>query len=252
MSTSNSSIDAGSPKTENKEKLTVGQIFSDSLDLYKANPVIIIPSLIPVAYMIVGALVLGFLIAGMTGLSSFYPWSFDSQDLILMPIMGTMGLFMLIFVLGFMVALILANGVTIEMVKAAFEGGKAYTSLAWESVKEKLQSLLVASILVGILIILGFLLLILPGIVLYFLLYFVAQTIIIDKKGAAESLSASYKFIAANLIDAVQIVLISVALSFITLMIPYLGILLNLIVTPFVISLATIFYIDRRRYREIK
>jgi len=80
---------------------------------------------------------------------------------------------------------------------------------------------------------------------LTFLLYFVAQAIMIDDEGAVGSLKASYRFVRSNLGDSVIIILISIAIAFILSIIPIIGDILLLLAMPFLISLATLLYIDR-------
>jgi len=81
---------------------------------------------------------------------------------------------------------------------------------------------------------------------LTFLLYFVAQAIMIDDEGAVGLLKASYRFVRSNLGDLDIINLISIAIASILSIIPIIGDILLLLAMPFLISLATLLYIDRR------
>lgn len=145
----------------------------------------------------------------------------------------------------FLILFILAEGMTIVMIRDAFEGSSADLSSAWESIRGKIGALLIASLLVAVIVGLGYIFLIVPGIILTFLLYFVAQAIMIDDEGAVGSLKASYRFVRDNLGDSVIIILISIAIVGI-LYITLIGYILMPLAMPFLISLATLLYIDRR------
>ena len=151
-----------------------------------------------------------------------------------------------IFLIVFFALLVLAEGMTIEMVQQAFKGGRSDLSSAWEITKGKLATLIIAAIVVSIILFIGYVLLIIPGLILTLLLYFVAQAIMIDNNGALESLGTSYNFVKANLEDSAIIVLLSIAIYFVLSMIPLLGILLAFVAMPYLIALSTLLYIDRR------
>jgi hypothetical protein len=221
-------------------------LLSKALELYKENPIIVVPSLLPVGWSIISSVLLAALIFGTTTrpyYSSYY--SYDPGDAMMGWIAGMMG-GMAVFLIGFLALLVLAEGMTIVMIRDAFEGGRADLNNAWESTKGKLVTLIIAAIVVSVILVLGYALLVIPGLILTLLLYFVAQAIMIDDKGALESLGTSYNFVKANLTDSVIIVLLSIAIYFVLSMIPLLGILLVLVAMPYFIALSTLLYIDRR------
>lgn len=226
------------PEAGRPVKLTISEIFSRSFEIYKANPVIIVPSLIPVAWIFLASIAL---LAGMIGFVGLRGAGADVGGLVA-GLIGGLG----VFLLGFMILFLVAEGITIEMIREAYSGGSADLRRGWEASKGKMATLIVASVVAGIIIVLGYILFIIPGVILTILLYFVAQAIMIDNKGALESLSTSYSFVMANLTDAVIIILVSIAMHLIVSWIPVLGLLLSLIILPYVISLATLLYIDRR------
>jgi len=217
--------------------MTISDIFSRSFEIYKENPVIIVPSLIPIAWAIIATFTI---LAGVYGAIAGGFLYGDFEELFTTLIIG-IGVFVIVFI----ILLILTEGMTIVMVRDAFEGGGADLSSAWESTKGKIGALLIASLLVAIILFLGYTCLIIPGLILTFLLYFVAQAIMIDDEGAVGSLKASYRFVRSNLGDSVIIILISIAITFILSIIPIIGDILLLLAMPFLISLATLLYIDR-------
>jgi hypothetical protein len=228
--------------TGNKGSMTISDLLSRAFELYKENPIIIVPSLLPVAWSIISTVLLAALIFG-TASRPYY--MHDSGDAMMAWISGMIG-GTAVFFIGFLALLVLAEGMTIEMIREAFEGGQADLGRSWQLTKGKLGALIVAAIVVSIILSLGYVLLIIPGLILTLLLYFVAQTIVIDNKGALESLGASYEFVKANLTDSAIVALLSVAIYLVLSMIPLLGILLVLIAMPYLIALSTLLYIDRR------
>ena len=231
--------------TGSKGSMTISDLLSRAFELYKENPIIVVPSLLPVAWSIISTVFLAALIFGSTTRPYYSPYSYDSGGAMMGWIVGMMG-GMALFLIGFLALLVIAEGMTIEMIREAFEGGRADLSSAWESTKSKLAPLIVAAIVVSVILFFGYVLLVIPGLILTLLLYFVAQAIMIDNKGALESLGASYNFVKANLTDSAIVALLSIAIYFVLSMIPLLGILLVLVAMPYLIALSTLLYLDRR------
>ncbi len=89
----------------------------------------------------------------------------------------------------------IANGVCVKCASDLIEKGKASLGESFNFTVTKLLSLLVAALITGILIVLGFLALIVPGIILYIMFYLVVPTIVIENIGAFDSLSRSRKLV---------------------------------------------------------
>ena len=234
-----------SMSTGSKGSMTISDLLSRAFELYKENPIIVVPSLLPVAWSIISTVFLAALIFGTATRPYYSPYSYDSGGAMMGWMVGMMG-GMAVFLIGFLALLVIAEGMTIEMIREAFEGGRADLSSAWESTKSKLAPLIVAAIVVSVILFFGYVLLVIPGLILTLLLYFVAQAIMIDNKGALESLGASYNFVKANLTDSAIVALLSIAIYFVLSMIPLLGILLVLVAMPYLIALSTLLYLDRR------
>lgn len=230
-----------------KGEMTISDIFSRSFEIYKANPSIIIPYLIPMLWVVFGSMVLlaGLIGGGMLseGLTDDFAANPDFPEGLSVAIAGGLGLFIIVTIVLFIVA----QGVTVEMIKEAFDGDAASLSKAWVATKGKIGTLFLSSVLSSILIVIGYILIIIPGLILTFLLYFIAQAIMIDDKEAVDALKTSYSFVRDNLTDALLIILISMALPVVLSLIPVLGSLLVLVAMPFLISLATLLYMDRRK-----
>ncbi len=215
-------------------KMTLGEIFSKAFELYRRNPIMIVPSLVPIAALIVGLVIF----AGFVGVAAIL----GGDGLLAFSALGGL----LIFIIIMIVLFFMAEGVTIEMILQASAGNRADLTLAWEASKSKMEPLILSSILAGIITVLGYILFIIPGIILSFVLYFVAQAVMIDGKSGMDALKMSYNFVKENVSDAVILIIVSVVISVVLPSIPLIGALLSLLVLPYIYALATLFYMDRK------
>jgi len=229
------SLQAIPGEPESVKKMSLGEIFSSSWEIYKSHPVIVVPSLIPVLWLILGMM---FLVAGFAGWAMFG----DPSGFAAFSMMGWMMLFLIVLAVSFIVA----QGLSIEMIRNAWLGQPVDLGRAWEASKSKMGSLIAASLLAGILTALGYMLLIVPGLILTAMLYFVAQAVMIDNRGAVDSLGVSYRFVRANLEDAVVIIIISMAIGLMLAAVPGIGPFLSLFAMPYIYALATLLYMDRK------
>jgi hypothetical protein len=237
---------AGAPATPSDKaqtrvpgRMTLGEIFSKAFEIYRNNPIMIAPSLLPIAVSILGLL----LFAGFVGMAAILG---GGGGFLAVSAIGGFLLFIIVLIVSFFVA----EGVTIEMIKEASAGNRADINSAWESSKGRMEPLILSSILAGIITVLGYLLLIIPGIILSFIFYFVAQAVMIDGRSGMEALKTSYGFMKENLSDAVILILVSMIMSLVLSVIPLIGPLLCLLVIPYIYALATLFYMDRREMPE--
>lgn len=120
----------------------------------------------------------------------------------------------------------IVNGVLIKSASDIIENGKTSLGSSFKFVVSKLPSLLVASLIVGILAMLGLLLLIIPGIIISLMFYLVIPVIIIEKKGAIESLTRSRELVSHRWLKTFALSLI------IVLIIGALAFVVNLILAP--------------------
>lgn len=216
----------------------LGEIFSQALKIYRQNPIIIVPSLIPISALVLGMLIF----VGYLGLVAV----FADGGFLALSFLASIILFAILMV----VLIFLAEGASIEMIRQASMGGAADLSAAWESTRNNLEPLVLTSILAGIMIALGYALFFIPGLILSFAFYFVTQTVMIDGKSGLDALKASYGFVEANLSDCLIVVLASLAISAILHSVPVIGQLLGLISLPYFYALATLLYLDRDLERK--
>jgi len=92
----------------------------------------------------------------------------------------------------------IANGVCVKCASDLIEKGKASLGESFNFALNKLLVLLVATLITGILVVLGFLALIVPGIILYIMFYLVVPAIIIENIGVFESLSRSRRLVSGR------------------------------------------------------
>ena len=219
---------------ENKAgKRDLGEIFSEALEIYRHNPILIVPSLVPVSALVLGMLIF----VGYLGLMAI----FADGGFLALSFLASLLLFAVLMV----VLIFLAEGASIEMISQASMGDTADLSTAWTSTRNNLEPLVLTSILAGIMIALGYALFFIPGLILSFAFYFITQVVMIDGRSGLEALKASYRFVEANLSDCMIVVLASLAISAVLHSIPVIGPLLGLLSLPYIYALATLLYLDR-------
>jgi len=208
--------------------LSIGEVFRESLDLYKS-----IPSLLPGLWVFIAPFV------GLAGPMALF--SVGALGAGVATLMVGMAVFFLIYFILF----ILAEGMTVEMIEEVYSGRSASLGSALEAVLEKIGPLVIASILVATLFSIGYVIFILPGLILTFLLWFVPQAIMLEDEGAVGSLKRSFEFVRDNAGDALIIVLVSIGLHVVLSVIPFIGWILLLVTMPYFIGLTTLLYIER-------
>ena len=221
---------AGGAGTGRRRSLS--EIFSKALDIYRDNLILIVPSLIPVAAAALGMIVL----IGSVGLLAV----FSGDEFVAF---STVAVFFL-FLIAMFALFFLAEGLTIEMIKQATSGGRSDISAAWQSSKPRMEPLILSSLLAGIIVALGYMLFVIPGLILSFAFYFVAQAVMIDGRSGVQALRASYRFVEANLADALIVIVVSLALGAVLPAIPLIGPLASLLSLPYIYALATLLYMD--------
>lgn len=119
------------------------------------------------------------------------------------------------------------SGILIKSASDIIEKGETNISDSFKFAFSKLPSLLVASLIIGILTVLGLLLLVIPGIIISLMFYLAIPVIIIEEKGALESLTRSRELVSHRWLKTFALSLI------IGLIIMVLTFLVNLILSPF-------------------
>ena len=222
-------------------KRSLGDIFSEAFEIYRSNPIMIVPSLLPFAALIFGIA----FFASFLGLAAVIG---DWGGIMAFSAVGGLLLFIALLIVLFFVA----EGLTIEMIKEASLGKKVDLNLAWKASKGRMEPLILSSILAGIITAVGYLLLVIPGIILSFALYFVAQAVMIDGRSGIDAIKTSWRFVGGHLSDSIVIILVSMLISIVLQSIPGIGPLLCLLSLPYIYALATLLYLDQKKMPPAK
>jgi hypothetical protein len=163
----------------------------------------------------------------------------------------------LAFILGIISWIIgsVISGVCVKCASELIEKGKASLGESFNFTVYKLPSILIATLIAGILVALGLLALIVPGIILYIMFYLVIPAIMIENIGALDSLSRSRRLVSNRWLKTFVLALIvglilGIAAFVVNLIMAPLGIyssLVGSIITAFVqpiipISLTVYYY----------
>ncbi len=185
-------------------------VLKNGIEVSKKNYIIFVPTIAVMAIMFVLSLILIGVGAMMAGV-------------------------FLISIIGMILGLF-AHGMTIGMAKEAIDTGSTSLASGINIAVSRFVPLLIAAIVVGIIVTIGLLLLIIPGLIAAFLLMFTFVAIVVDNMGAVEAMKKSFEVIKSQLSDAIIlfIALIVVGVIFIIAnmilnVIPFLGQLLGMI-----------------------
>ena len=185
------------------KKIDVGDALSRSTNILTGRPAIMLPQVIAVIPNLIG---------GILAYSFFNPLGF-------------------VFFIASFVLSVIVGGSYPSLVKATLEGGQISVANAMANAYHRFWSLLAAGILVGLIVVLGLIALIVPGIIFLTWYAYTVPAIILEDKGAIEGMSASkafgrdkkgstfFIFLVAGTVGVVLYIL-QVGLSFIS---PFLG-----------------------------
>lgn len=183
--------------------MEVTKLFSDGIDILKKNPVIAAP--LVVVGIIVGALTLALLGGAMAGAGMMAFGGFK-------PSLGMMGALLGgVLVVGIisMVLNLLAMGMTYVMADDAIKG-KADLNAGIQRTLGNIANLVVVSILVGVIVIVGMFLLVLPGIVAAYLLMFAIPMVMLDNKNPVDALKESFGLVKSHVGDTIVFAVLAI------------------------------------------
>lgn len=174
-------------------ELSIGEIMSLTFKLYTSE---FLPFFLP--FLIAGA------ITGLFGYVVYLsfplphsPTIYTSEELM----RWFFALVSTLIVIGFLTGLLtwvlgtLTTGIAVKHASDNIEKGSAKLDVSLNSALIQLPSLLVAQLVVGILTVIGTLLFLVPGIIIAVMFWLTIPTIIIEQKGAFESLGRSKKLV---------------------------------------------------------
>lgn len=180
--------------------IDIGKVLSTCLDYIKQNPVILAPQLaVGVLSFVLTLLILG------TANAGFVP----VRGMDIAAILGAFALFALIMA----VASLIAWGLSASMAADVVESGSTSLGSGFSRFASKLGPILVVEILGGIIVAIGLVLCILPGIAAAFFLMFSLAAVVYGNMGPIEAIQASLATVKNNLVDALVIAGIAIGLS---------------------------------------
>ncbi len=228
---------------------TIGEMFSEAFKIMVKNPIVLVPSLIPVGWSVTAAAA-G--IIGFAGLSELGDDDVEWDTIIT----G----FALWAILSMLISF-WSYAATIRMIAMSSE--KKGVKLLLDGVITSLErtfTLLIGGIVFSIIVVVGGLFFFIPGLIAFLLMIMFVQAIMIDNKGPIGSLSKSMEVVRANLGSAIVIFLAVMVIpimievqSALVAVLPLwatwgniLAALFALIIQVYIVSLATVFYTSRR------
>lgn len=234
--------------------MSISKVFKESLAVARGNPLIFIPMLAASIFSaLVGLIFVGSAVPMLQNMSADQIANNPEQALAGAGAAAG-GMFLFSIISGF-VGLI-THSMTVGMADIAFQGEKASLKNGWERIISRIVPVIIASILMGIFVGLGLILLVLPGIILAFFLMFTLIAVVVSDLGAFQAIGRSFKTVGKNFgatfvtfLVIIGLAIITGLLNFIISLIPVLGIVLSMIVFAVFTGFVTIFLV--RVYREM-
>jgi hypothetical protein len=234
--------------------MSISKILKESIAVAKGNPLIFIPML---AASVLSA-VLSLIFAG-----SAVPMAgrFSSEQIAANPEQALAGVgvaaggMLIIGIISAFVGL-LTHSMTVAMADTALKGEQATLQNGWSRIISRIVPVIIASILMGVIVGAGFIMLVLPGIILAFFLMFTLVALMVDNLGAFKAIGQSFKTVGKNFGATFITFLVILGLgiltgiaAFIVALIPLLGAVLSMIIYALFTGFVTIFIV--RVYRDL-
>jgi hypothetical protein len=227
--------------------MNIAGLLQNSFLKVKSNPVILVPVLAStVLIAIVSLILVGTMVPQLGPIRSDAAITADEA-------VGYAGM-----AVGRMVALLvvstivglLAHGMTVLMADDALNERPVKLSTAWQKVRQRLAALIGTSVVVGLLVSVGLMLLILPGVVLAFFLMFSFVALMVLDLSPLSALSRSFTTVRSHFASSFVFFLVMIALgllvglvNFVVAMIPVLGALLTIVVMSVYLSFLSVFVV---------
>lgn len=226
--------------------MNISKTLGMSWRVAKDNPMVIVPMLAASVFgVVLSLIVVGSAVPTIAGFGDD-PSAITSEQAIA-GIGAAIGGGFLVSVISGIVGL-LAHGLTVAMADLALRGESATLAAGWARFTPRLLPVIVASVLVGLIVGLGTLLLVLPGIVAGFLLIFTIVAVVVDDAGPGQAISSSAQTVIRNFGATFVFFLVVLGLgilagivSTIVGTIPFLGAILTMIVSAAFTGFLTIF-----------
>ncbi|MEX2445096.1 MAG: hypothetical protein WD492_15950 [Alkalispirochaeta sp.] len=227
--------------------MSIVGILKTSLVRLKENPVILIPILaISVVLAILSLLLIGSMVPQMGPFQTDATISAEEA----MGFAGmALGRFITLMVIGSIVGL-LGHGMTVLMANDALTGTPVSLKDAWNRTTGRVVALVLASLLVGIIVSIGFVLLVIPGIILAFFLMFTFVALMLNESNPLQAVGRSFQVVKQNFASVFVFFLVLIALGLLVAvvnmvigLIPVLGSILAVILGSVYATFVSVFVV---------
>jgi hypothetical protein len=212
--------------------MDIGGILKESIYTVKNNIIIIVPTI--VVSVIIAFLTLLLIGGGNASIPVMGDEELGDPSAMMPAAGGLMGMLLVIGIISMVLGTI-SHGVVVAMAKEAIETGKTSINSGINAVVGKIGHLVVAAIIVSLIVMIGIVFFIIPGLIAAFLLMFTFVGIIVKNLNAIEAMQKSFELVKANLKDSIVLFtailvvgfLFSIASNFLNV-IPLIGQLMGL------------------------
>ena len=228
-------------------RMSIVGLLKTSFTRFRENPVMLVPILaIGVVVALVSLILIGTMVPSILPSQSDATLSADEA----MNVAGmAMGRIITLAVIGSILGL-LGHGMTVLMANDALTGQPVRLADAWNRATARIVPLILASLLVGIIVTIGFVLLILPGIVLAFFLMFTFVALMLDESNPLQAIGRSFGVVKDNFASVFVFFLVLIALAVLVGvvntvigLIPILGQILAVIIGSVYASFVSVFVV---------
>lgn len=190
--------------------MSIVNLLQTSFARLKENPVILVPILaISVVLAILSLLLIGSMVPQMGPFQS--DTAISAEEAVGFAGMA-LGRFITLMVIGSIVGL-LGHGMTVLMAHDALTGNAVSLKEAWNRTSGRIVALLLASLLVGIIVSIGFVLLVIPGIVLAFFLMFTFVALMLNESNPLQAIGRSFQVVKQHFASVFVFFLVLIALG---------------------------------------
>lgn len=227
--------------------MSITSILKQSLEIAKKNPVLFVPMLaLTVIASLLSLVFLGSMVPFFGGMSGGEQVS--SQEALTAAGAAVSGMFAVLIlssILGF-----IAHGMTVAMADDAVREVPVSLKTGFNKTLAKILPLIISAVLVGIIVSIGFILLVIPGIIAAFLLMFTFLAVMLDNENAFKAMGKSFKMVTGHFSAVFVLFLVLIALgllsgiiSTVVGMIPILGVVLAIIVSAVYTGYISVFLV---------
>jgi len=228
--------------------MNMGAIYKESLDIMRKHLIILIPSIVVSIIILIVTLVI---IQNSILLTALSPGMKNLPSM-----RSLMGIAFIIGIISFLFQA-LSQGMILSMADEVIEKGTCSLKKGFHTVLLKLNNLMIAGAMIGILFVMGMILFFFPAFIVSFIFMFTFVIIISEDIGPLDAMKKSYRFVKGNLSQSFILFVTLVGTGFlITIMsmvfglIPFLGQIINVLLMGAFLSFLAITLL--KSYREME